>query len=77
MQEPRLHCGDASRQPQQAPSIQKHEKSLLKKSFVRRFEKDLEGRQNFQPLRINRGGHFLLTETVRVNRLAKSIYRGG
>ena len=45
------------------------------------FKKTLGGRQKFQPPRlmpqINRGGHFLLTEAVTKNRLAKSIYGGG
>jgi hypothetical protein len=41
----------------------------------------LGGGQHFQPPRlmvgINRGGHFLLTEAVAKNHLAKSINRGG
>ena len=40
----------------------------------------LGGGQHFQPPRlmpsINRGSYFLLTETVTVNCLVKSIYRG-
>jgi hypothetical protein len=41
----------------------------------------LEGGQKYKPpllMRvINRGGHFLLTATATMNRLAKSIYEGG
>ena len=52
-----------------------------KKSFRRRFEIGLRGGQHFQPPRlmvgINRSGHFLITEAVARNRLAKSINRGG
>jgi hypothetical protein len=49
-----------------------------KKSFARRFGMGLGDGQDFQPPRlmpeINRGGCFLLTEAVTINRLAKSIY---
>ena len=49
-----------------------------RKTFARRLKKELGGRQTIQPSRlmpgINRGGHFLLTEVVTINRLAKSIY---
>jgi hypothetical protein len=57
--------------------IQRH---YYTKNFTRHFEIGLGGGRDFKPRRlmpdINRGGHFLLTETVTVN-LAKSIYRGG
>jgi hypothetical protein len=56
-------------------------KHYYKKTFARRLQKGLGGGQAIQPPRlmpgINRGGHFLLTEVVTGNRLAKSIYQGG
>jgi hypothetical protein len=55
--------------------------TTIKKSFARRFRMGLESGHAFQPPQlmpqINRGGHFLLTEAITVNRLAKSIYGGG
>jgi len=52
-----------------------------KKTFARRFEMGLRGGQKYEPPRlmsgINRGGRFLLTATVTLNHLIKSIYEGG
>ena len=60
------------------PSIELH---YYIKKFTRRFKIGLGGGQTFKPPQlmpgINRGGHFLLTEAVTVNRLAKSIYCDG
>jgi hypothetical protein len=55
--------------------------TTTKKSFARRFKMGLGGGQKYEPPRlmpvINRGGCFLLTTTVTMNCLAKSIYEGG
>jgi hypothetical protein len=55
--------------------------TFTKKSFARRFRMGLRGGQEFQLPRlmpwINQGGRFILTEAFTINRLAKSIYRGG
>jgi hypothetical protein len=52
-----------------------------KKYFARRLGIIFGGGHHFQPPRlmprINRGGCFLLTEAVKKNRLAKTIYGGG
>jgi len=53
-------------------------RDYYRKSFARRFKKDLRGGQHFQPPwlipQINQDGHFLFTEAVENNCLTKSIY---
>jgi hypothetical protein len=65
------------------PALDKKTRTLTttKKTFPRHLEMGLGGGWAGCPPRlmpgINRGGHFLLTEVVTINRLAKTIYGDG